>query len=174
MIARWAEITRVEQFLASVEARAGQLESAERANVEERLRLARDFLGRQEPLDFFREWKTPAEQYQPRYGDEPDQDPSDRDCPGCWRKRKTRPDRHSGHPDHSCGEEYEAGEVDCSAFVACCEAAEVFEAVEASLDAIAMPIGGNVMRDGDFAGAVEGITASAPISAMMMRKALLS
>lgn len=73
VIGRWAEIIRVEQFLAGVEARAAELEIAERTKVEERLRLARDFLGSQDPLAFFRDWKTPAERYQPRYMDEPDQ-----------------------------------------------------------------------------------------------------
>ncbi|RVC47456.1 MAG: hypothetical protein E5V60_01150 [Mesorhizobium sp.] len=30
-------------------------------------RLARTFLGTQDPLDFFRSWKTPQERYRPKY-----------------------------------------------------------------------------------------------------------
>jgi hypothetical protein len=44
--------------------------------------------------------------------------------------------------------------VDCTAFVAGCEATEVLEAVEASFDAIALLVSEGVVRDGDFAGAV--------------------
>ncbi len=39
----------------------------------ERLKLAREFLGPQDPLDFFQSWKTPGERHVPRYT-EPDVD----------------------------------------------------------------------------------------------------
>ena len=48
----------------------------------------------------------------------------------------------------------EAGEVDGASIVSCSEAAEMFEAVEASLDAIAVFVDGCVMRDSDLAAAV--------------------
>lgn len=35
----------------------------------ERLRLAREFLGNQDPLEFFLAWKTPDERYQRKYKD---------------------------------------------------------------------------------------------------------
>ena len=50
----------------------------------------------------------------------------------------------------------EAGEVDGAAIVAGGEAAEVLELAEAPLDAVALPVDGDVMRDDDFAAAVGG------------------
>ena len=46
---------------------------------------------------------------------------------------------------------YEASEVDSSAIVTGCEAAEVFEATEASLDAVSVLVDVGVMRDEDLA-----------------------
>ncbi len=65
-----------------------------------------------------------------------------------------RTNRHSAEPDHGGGEECKAGEMDGGTFVAGSKAAEVFEAVEASLDAIALFVGDGVVRDGDLARAV--------------------
>ena len=48
----------------------------------------------------------------------------------------------------------EAGEVDGASIVSCSEAAEMFEAIEASLDAVAVFVDGGVMRDDDLAAAV--------------------
>lgn len=59
----------VERFLAGVEQRASYLPEPKRRPVLERLKLARDFLGTQTPLDFFLSWKTPEERYQPLYVD---------------------------------------------------------------------------------------------------------
>lgn len=59
----------VERFLAGVEQRAAELPEADRTLILERLKLAREFLGTQDPLDFFLSWKTPAERYQPVYAD---------------------------------------------------------------------------------------------------------
>ena len=50
----------------------------------------------------------------------------------------------------------EASEVDCAAVVAGGEAAEVFEAIEASLDAVAVLVDVGVVWDGDFAVALGG------------------
>ena len=70
VIARWSEVMRIEQFFAGVEARASSLGQAEQTMVQERLRLARSFLGSQDPLDFFRDWRSPTERYQPRYDED--------------------------------------------------------------------------------------------------------
>lgn len=67
VIERWSRIMDIEQFFRGVEARAASLESDEKAVVLERLALAREFLGSNDPLEFFLEWRTPRERYQPRY-----------------------------------------------------------------------------------------------------------
>lgn len=46
---------------------ASDLPEIEQALVMQRLALARTFLGTQDPLDFFRSWKTPEERYSPRF-----------------------------------------------------------------------------------------------------------
>jgi len=67
IIQHWADVMNVEHFLAGVEMRASRISGDERDKVLERLKLAREFLGTQDPLDFFLAWKTPSERYQPRY-----------------------------------------------------------------------------------------------------------
>lgn len=67
VIERWTKAMSVEQFLAGVEARAAELPEEERGRVGERLSLARELLGSQDPLDFIRDWRTPDELYRPRY-----------------------------------------------------------------------------------------------------------
>jgi hypothetical protein len=68
--------------------------------------------------------------------------------------QRSRTNRQSLHPDHCGCEMYEAGEVDGSPVVTCCEAPEVFEAAEAALDPIALLVGGGVMRDDDLASSI--------------------
>lgn len=63
-------------------------------------------------------------------------------------------DRHSPEPDHSCGEVDEACEVNRPPIVACREAAEVPEAIEAALDAVVTFAGRCIMRDEDLPGSV--------------------
>jgi hypothetical protein len=70
VIEQWDRVMSVEQFLAGVEHRAAELPDDEKGHVLERLTLARDFLGSQDPLDFFRSWRTPKERYQSKYSDE--------------------------------------------------------------------------------------------------------
>lgn len=70
VIERWSNVMSIERFLAGVEQRAIDLSEPDRAHVLERLALARDFLGSQDPLDFFRGWKAPEERYAPRYASE--------------------------------------------------------------------------------------------------------
>lgn len=65
IIQTWGSVMNVERFLMDVEERAKQLPANESQQVLERLKLARDFLGTQNPLDFFVSWKTPSERYQP-------------------------------------------------------------------------------------------------------------
>lgn len=67
---------------------------------------------------------------------------------------RTRSDRHSPEPGHGGGELNEAFEVQGSAIIARCEAAEVLEPVEAAFDAVAVFVGGNVVRDDDLASSV--------------------
>jgi hypothetical protein len=55
----------VESFLQGIEDRASNLPAEERGAVLDRLKLARRFVGTQNPLDFFLAWKTPLERYQP-------------------------------------------------------------------------------------------------------------
>jgi hypothetical protein len=70
VIERWSSVMSIERFLAGVEQQADNLPAIERRHVLERLALARNFLGSQDPLDFFRAWKTPKERYTPRYPEE--------------------------------------------------------------------------------------------------------
>ena len=68
----------------------------------------------------------------------------------------------------------EGEEADVESIEAGCEAAEVFEFVEASFDPIAEFIEVAVVWDEDFAGATGRMTARIPAPAMSWRKALLS
>lgn len=64
-IQSWMTVMNVEQFLKGVEERATDLPEVQREQVLNRLRLAREFVGTQDPLDFFNSWKTPSERYVP-------------------------------------------------------------------------------------------------------------
>jgi hypothetical protein len=61
----WARVVSLEQFFSGVQSRAQDLPEEQRQEVLERLALAREFVGTQDPLEFFRSWKTPAEKYLP-------------------------------------------------------------------------------------------------------------
>ncbi len=65
VIENWARVVSLEQFFAGVEKRIQDLPEERRQEVLKRLTLARDFVGTQDPLDFFRSWKTPVERYIP-------------------------------------------------------------------------------------------------------------
>ena len=65
VIQEWARVTSVEQFLKRVESRVRDLPEDQQREVLKRLALARDFVGTQDPMDFFRSWKTPVERYVP-------------------------------------------------------------------------------------------------------------
>lgn len=64
----------------------------------------------------------------------------------------SRSNRHSSEPAHDCGDECEPLEVDESPVIARGEAAEMFEFVEASFDAISLFIGFGIVRDDGLAG----------------------
>lgn len=70
IIQQWSSVMDIERFLAGVERQAAELPDAEQDRVMERLKLARDFLGTQDPLDFFLSWKTPEERYSPSFPEE--------------------------------------------------------------------------------------------------------
>lgn len=67
IIQKWANRMSVERFLAGVEERLSTLPEDERERVRQRLELAREFLGVQDPMDFFLSWQTPSERYSPLY-----------------------------------------------------------------------------------------------------------
>jgi hypothetical protein len=70
VIERWADRMAVERFLDELSRSIDQLPAEERAPMLERLRLAKEFMGTVEPLEFFRTWKTPREIYPPRFEEE--------------------------------------------------------------------------------------------------------
>ena len=65
VIEDWATVMSLEQFFSGVESRARDLPEEQRQEVMKRLALAREFAGTQDPLEFFRAWKTPVERYLP-------------------------------------------------------------------------------------------------------------
>jgi hypothetical protein len=65
VIQSWATVMSIEQFLKGVEERAVALPETQQGPLLERLRLAREFIGTQDPLEFFNSWKTPEERYIP-------------------------------------------------------------------------------------------------------------
>ncbi len=65
VIENWARVVSLEQFFSGIEKRVQGLPEEHRPEVLKRLALAREFVGTQDPLDFFRSWKTPLERYIP-------------------------------------------------------------------------------------------------------------
>jgi len=61
----WASVVSLEEFFTGVEHRIQDLPEEQRQQARKRLVLAREFVGTQDPLDFFRSWKTPLERYVP-------------------------------------------------------------------------------------------------------------
>jgi hypothetical protein len=61
----WARVVSLEQFFSGAQRRAQDLAEGQRQEVLKRRALAREFVGTQDPLEFFRSWKTPAEKYLP-------------------------------------------------------------------------------------------------------------
>lgn len=65
IIQSWTSVMNLEKFFQEVHDRAFSLPDEQRQEILERLRLAREFVGTQDPLDFIRAWKSPEERYQP-------------------------------------------------------------------------------------------------------------
>lgn len=65
VIQEWARIMSLEQFFKRVENHAHNLPEDRQPEVLKRLALAREFVGTQDPMDFFCSWKTPVERYLP-------------------------------------------------------------------------------------------------------------
>ena len=65
VIKSWTTAIGIEQFFNGVQKRASDLSAEQRKAVSDRLQLAREFIGTQDPLDYFRTWKTPSERYLP-------------------------------------------------------------------------------------------------------------
>ena len=65
VIENWASVVSLEQFFSGIEERVQELSEEQRPEMQKRLALAREFVGTQDPLDFFRSWKTPIERYIP-------------------------------------------------------------------------------------------------------------
>ena len=65
VIKSWTKAIGIEQFFNGVQERASDLSDEQRKAVSDRLQLAREFIGTQDPLDYFRTWKTPNERYLP-------------------------------------------------------------------------------------------------------------
>lgn len=65
VIQSWATIIGIEQFLKGVENRAMALPEGQRGQILDRLQMAREFIGTEDPLEFFNSWKTPGERYVP-------------------------------------------------------------------------------------------------------------
>lgn len=60
----------VEHFLEELAAAIERSSEPERGQLMERLRLAQEFVGTADALDFLRGWKVPIEIYQPIYPSE--------------------------------------------------------------------------------------------------------
>ncbi len=69
VIQRWADRIAVERFFDELSQSIDALQDEERAGLVERLRLAREFMGTVEPLEYFRKWKVPLEIYVPKFED---------------------------------------------------------------------------------------------------------
>jgi hypothetical protein len=57
----------VERFLDELSRSIDRLPEEERAPMLDRLRLAKEFMGTVDPLEFFREWRAPEEIYRPLF-----------------------------------------------------------------------------------------------------------
>lgn len=69
VIADWTKAIATEQFFTGIERRIAESEDPLDVQLEERLRLARSFTGSVDPVNFFRNWKAPAERYEPKYAE---------------------------------------------------------------------------------------------------------
>lgn len=67
IIQEWATAMSVERFFKEAERRMASVESDYRAELQERLTLAREMLGTLDPLEYLEEWLAPEERYKSKY-----------------------------------------------------------------------------------------------------------
>ncbi|WP_449256806.1 hypothetical protein [Bosea sp. (in: a-proteobacteria)] len=65
---KWAAATAVERFFLEAQSRVNEVEGERRAQLAERLALARSMVGALDPLAFLAEWLAPEERYKSKYG----------------------------------------------------------------------------------------------------------
>lgn len=65
IMARWAEDKQMEQFLRETESDAAMLDEQQKAQVMERLQLARQLLSEDSVVECLLKWRTPAERLVP-------------------------------------------------------------------------------------------------------------
>lgn len=70
VIERWRDRMAVERFFEELATAIDKTPEAERGELLDRLRMAQEFVGSAEALDFFRAWRTPREIYEPRFEEE--------------------------------------------------------------------------------------------------------
>ena len=63
----WASAMSVERFFREAEERIQGLDAKRRAQLAERLALARAMLGALDPLDYLEKWLSPEERYKSKY-----------------------------------------------------------------------------------------------------------
>lgn len=64
---RWAAAMSIQRFFQDAERRIEDVESQRRAQLMERLALARAMLGTMDPLDYLEGWRAPEERYKSKY-----------------------------------------------------------------------------------------------------------
>lgn len=67
IMGKWAATMSVERFFQEAEKRLESVESERRAQLRERLALARAILGTLDPLDHLEGWLAPEERYKSKY-----------------------------------------------------------------------------------------------------------
>ncbi len=65
---KWAAATAVERFFLEAQSRVDEVDGERRAQLAERLALARSMVGALDPLAFLAEWLAPEERYKSKYG----------------------------------------------------------------------------------------------------------
>lgn len=70
IIDRWKELRTIDDFLERAEKSVGLLTGDEQASALERLKLARAFLLKRDPLQMLNNWRTPEERYRPKFSSE--------------------------------------------------------------------------------------------------------
>jgi len=72
VIENWTKRTAIVSFFDQLTHAIEQLPAQEKDAMEGRLKLAKAFVGRADPLEFFKSWRTPKEIYAPRFAETTD------------------------------------------------------------------------------------------------------